>query len=696
MEPGTNRKLPSMASKSVTSPSVSGRSSPFIKLRYGESSRPASPVLPRPQFNMNRPSSAARSHLSDYKTTAPDQCSYVISSSESRPSSAMSNRSAPQTIGNAKTKGAENTTVSVRVRPAEFDSSKSPWKCDVLGRSISYAASSSVPPLDFSFDHVFSETITNQTIYDKSVKKLVASVVEGFHGTVFAYGMTGTGKTFSMQGSEHALGIIPLAVRDLFKLTSQDQQLQHVLKLSYLEIYNERIRDLLNNAADESEEIKIRDHPSRGIHAYPLVEITIHSEAEFSELMAQGDSLRQSAATDYNAHSSRSHAVVQILLESKPRNIPPKSLSIVPGRISTLNLIDLAGSERAAADIERRKEGAYINKSLLTLGTVIARLTANSTTGIAHVPFRDSKLTRLLQHALSGLSLVSILATINTDSQFVTETTNTLKFASRAKYIPVKAQKSELLTADVNYFIESLQTEVQQLRTELATSQDTVRSLREVLSTFSGLPQNGPQSLLYKDPRSQLSNINEEEARLDQSNCHVHMQRDVMQEIKNTSDFDTNLATGLRTATFRKNSCPIKDDNNAKIVASFSTEVDRAAAVSTLIPSVTLVKYGFTEHAEPSDQINAMRDQALASSALSKSQKSREETRNLTLQIAHLKRREDNKGLLGGRPGLFGTKALFSPSPDKEITQQLTTTDTDRIHLALISPSIRPPRDGFI
>ncbi|ORY82471.1 kinesin motor domain-containing protein, partial [Protomyces lactucae-debilis] len=305
-------------------------------------------------------------------------------------------------------------------------------------------------------------------IYDACVKRLVAGVLEGYHGTVFAYGMTGTGKTYSMQGVSDSPGIIPQAVTDIFQQIEADTASRYIIRVSYLEIYNERIKDLLNADASDAEEIKIRDDPKRGIHAYPLTELTIGSASEFASIMQKGDLVRHSAATDFNAHSSRSHAVVQLVVESVPASLS-LTMSNASGvaKIRTLNMIDLAGSEKAASDAERRKEGSYINKSLLTLGTVIARLTSGSQASSAHIPFRDSKLTRLLQHALSGLSLVSILATINTDVRYVMETTNTLKFASRAKFIPGRAKKAELFGGDVNLLVESLRVEVGSLRIQL-------------------------------------------------------------------------------------------------------------------------------------------------------------------------------------------------------------------------------------
>lgn len=286
--------------------------------------------------------------------------------------------------------------------------------------------------------------------------------MEGYHGTVFAYGMTGTGKTFSMQGTASSPGVIPLAITDIFSYIRETPSREFLLRVSYLEIYNEKIHDLLSmptvngvGGNQAQEEIKLREDSKRGVYASPLKEEIVQSPTQLLRVIARGDQARRTASTQFNARSSRSHAVVQIVVESRER-VPGNSAGdskrqgLPPGgvRVSTLSLIDLAGSEKAAESKERRQEGSHINKSLLTLGTVIAKLSEHkdkdgkpADKDGKHLPYRDSKLTRLLQGALSGNSLVSILCTIQigsagsvaTANTHATETLNTLKFASRAK-----------------------------------------------------------------------------------------------------------------------------------------------------------------------------------------------------------------------------------------------------------------------
>jgi centromeric protein E len=290
--------------------------------------------------------------------------------------------------------------------------------------------------------------------------------MEGYHGTVFAYGMTGTGKTFSMQGTASSPGIIPLAITDIFSFIRETPEREFLLRVSYLEIYNEKIHDLLAGPGVGAEEIKLREDSKRGVYATPLKEEIVQSPTQLLRVIAKGDQARRVAGTQFNARSSRSHAVVQIVVESRERApagaIESKRQALVPGgvRVSTLSLIDLAGSERAADDKDRQKEGAHINKSLLTLGTVISKLSGEkdkagaslTVKDMKHLPYRDSKLTRLLQPALAGGALISILCTIQIGSagsvasalHHTVETLNTLKFASRAKNnIVSHAKKAE-------------------------------------------------------------------------------------------------------------------------------------------------------------------------------------------------------------------------------------------------------------
>ncbi|KAK7207334.1 kinesin motor domain-containing protein [Myxozyma melibiosi] len=278
--------------------------------------------------------------------------------------------------------------------------------------------------------------------------------------------MTGTGKTYTMQGVPSSPGLIPLAIADIFDKAGYGS----VISVSYLEIYNERVRDLLNPSTP-SDALKLQEQADlvrvRGLRC-----IRVDSAPELLELIAKGDSARKTEGTEYNAVSSRSHAVLQIFFERAENNAT-----------SVLSLCDLAGSERAASDAERRKEGAYINRSLLALGTIISRLssasssqlpTSDGSSSSTHIPYRDSKLTRLLQHSLSGQALVSVICTIDphaTSKQSTGETLNTLRFAARAKNItitPARALSATNAATSVatTALIESLRLDLERERAE--------------------------------------------------------------------------------------------------------------------------------------------------------------------------------------------------------------------------------------
>ncbi|KAG6022049.1 hypothetical protein E4U41_002334 [Claviceps citrina] len=413
-----------------------------------------------------------------------------------------------------------NVVVSVRVRPDINNNNKNTndktsqlnpegeWMVDGRKSLISYKGKEGG---DYIYDNVFTTHDNNARVYDHLAKRLVRRVMEGYHGTVFAYGMTGTGKTFSMQGTASSPGVIPLAITDIFSYIRETPSREFLLRVSYLEIYNERIHDLLNmptgggggaGAGSHQDEIKLREDSKRGVYATPLKEEIVQSPTQLLRVIARGDQARRTASTQFNARSSRSHAVVQIVVESRERTpggsgdmMEGKRSAILPGgvRVSTLSLIDLAGSEKAAESKERRQEGAHINKSLLTLGTVISKLSeCKDKEGKGgdkegkHLPYRDSKLTRLLQGALSGNSLVSILCTIQIGAagsaaavnSHTTETLNTLKFASRAKNSIVShAKKAEEALGSggdggARVLLERYRMEIAELRNQLESQRN--------------------------------------------------------------------------------------------------------------------------------------------------------------------------------------------------------------------------------
>ncbi|KAJ6262378.1 Kinesin-4 [Drechslerella dactyloides] len=431
-------------------------------------------TVPPPSPPLSRSSSQLGTHL---------ETPIIDSSGGSRSPSAMGGE-------DDKDKGKGNVLVSIRVRPAgEAAKESSEWTVDSSKSLVRYNGKEGG---DYYLDNVFAPRDSNVRVYESCCKRLVRRVMEGYHGTVFAYGMTGTGKTFSMQGTSENPGVIPLAVTDIFSFIRETPHREFLLRVSYLEIYNEKIHDLLSPTQNSGtgvfgqqvEEIKLREDSKRGVYATPLKEEIVQSPTQLLRVIARGDLARKTGSTQFNARSSRSHAVVQIVVESRERILggaagaplddarSRRETAIGGVRVSTLSLIDLAGSERAAETKERRQEGAHINKSLLTLGNVIARLSTKDAKDKDHLPYRDSKLTRLLQPALSGSSLISILCTMasSTDANH-TESLNTLKFAARAKNNIVshakKAEEALVTDAGSKVLLERYRHEIAELRGQL-------------------------------------------------------------------------------------------------------------------------------------------------------------------------------------------------------------------------------------
>ncbi|KAL6986966.1 Kinesin-like protein KIN-7D, chloroplastic [Sarracenia purpurea var. burkii] len=260
-----------------------------------------------------------------------------------------------------------------------------------------------------------------------------------------------------MHGDQRSPGIIPLAVKDAFGIIQETPSREFLLRVSYLEIYNEVVNDLLNPAGQN---LRIRED-SQGTFVEGIKEEVVLSPAHALSLIAAGEEHRHVGSTNFNLLSSRSHTIFTLTVESSPYGDNCEGGAV---NLSQLNLIDLAGSESSKAETTgvRRKEGSYINKSLLTLGTVISKLTDGRAT---HIPYRDSKLTRLLQSSLSGHGRVSLICTVTPSSSSAEETHNTLKFAHRAKHIEIQASQNKII--DEKSLIKKYQNEIRSLKEEL-------------------------------------------------------------------------------------------------------------------------------------------------------------------------------------------------------------------------------------
>ncbi|XP_057966140.1 kinesin-like protein KIN-7D, mitochondrial isoform X2 [Malania oleifera] len=279
--------------------------------------------------------------------------------------------------------------------------------------------------------------------------------MEGVNGTVFAYGVTSSGKTHTMHGDQNSPGIIPLAIKDVFSIIQDTPGREFLLRVSYLEIYNEVINDLLDPTGQN---LRVREDV-QGTYVEGIKEEVVLSPGHALSFIAAGEEHRHVGSNNFNLLSSRSHTIFTLMIESSAHGDEYDGVIF-----SQLNLIDLAGSESSKTETTglRRKEGSYINKSLLTLGTVIGKLSEGRA---SHVPYRDSKLTRLLQSSLSGHGHVSLICTVTPASSNMEETHNTLKFASRAKRVEIYASRNKII--DEKSLIKKYQREISVLKHEL-------------------------------------------------------------------------------------------------------------------------------------------------------------------------------------------------------------------------------------
>ncbi|KAL4560723.1 hypothetical protein LXL04_032877 [Taraxacum kok-saghyz] len=400
----------------------------------------------------NSPSSSTTSSSKHFPEASVDNLSSPASSARSKPHYFYS-ESLP--LGSERSK--ENVTVTVRFRPLSpreiRRGEEIAWYAD--GETI--LRNEETPSIAYAYDRVFGPTTTTRQVYDIAAQHVVSGAMEGVNGTIFAYGVTSSGKTHTMHGDQRSPGIIPLAIKDAFSIIQETPDHEFLLRVSYLEIYNEVVNDLLNPAGQN---LRIRED-SQGAFVEGIKEEVVLSPAHALSLIAAGEEHRHVGSTNFNLLSSRSHTIFTLTIESSPCGHNTEGEAV---NFSQLNLIDLAGSESSKAETTgvRRKEGSYINKSLLTLGTVISKLTDGRG---SHIPYRDSKLTRLLQSSLSGHGRVSLICTVTPSSSNAEETHNTLKFAHRAKHIEIQAAQNKII--DEKSLIKKYQNEIRSLKEEL-------------------------------------------------------------------------------------------------------------------------------------------------------------------------------------------------------------------------------------
>ncbi|KAL3327512.1 hypothetical protein AABB24_035276 [Solanum stoloniferum] len=383
-----------------------------------------------------------------------------------------------------------NVQVLLRCRPFSNDELRSNAPqvvtCNEFQREVAVSQNIAGKHIDriFTFDKVFGPSAQQRDLYDQAIIPIVNEVLEGFNCTIFAYGQTGTGKTYTMEGEckrsksgpngelPLGAGVIPRAVKQIFD-TLESQNAEYSVKVTFLELYNEEITDLL--APEDLSKVALEDRQKKqlplmedgkgGVLVRGLEEEIVTSANEIFTLIERGSSKRRTAETLLNKQSSRSHSLFSITIHIKEAT--PEGEELI--KCGKLNLVDLAGSEnisRSGAREGRAREAGEINKSLLTLGRVINALVEH----LGHIPYRDSKLTRLLRDSLGGRTKTCIIATVSPAVHCLEETLSTLDYAHRAKNIRNKPEVNQKMMKST--LIKDLYGEIERLKGEVYAARE--------------------------------------------------------------------------------------------------------------------------------------------------------------------------------------------------------------------------------
>ncbi|KAG8435203.1 hypothetical protein GDO86_013227 [Hymenochirus boettgeri] len=388
------------------------------------------------------------------------------------------------TMSSKKEDKGKNIQVVVRCRPFNLlerkANSHSVLECDSQRKEVcarTGGINDKLGKKTYTFDMVFGPSAKQIDVYRSVVCPILDEVIMGYNCTIFAYGQTGTGKTFTMEGErspdgeftweeDPLAGIIPRTLHQIFEKLSENGT-EFSVKVSLLEIYNEELFDLLSPTPDVGERLQMFDDPrnKRGVIIKGLEEVSVHNKDEVYHILERGAAKRTTASTLMNAYSSRSHSVFSVTIHMKETTVDGEELV----KIGKLNLVDLAGSEnigRSGAVDKRAREAGNINQSLLTLGRVITALVERA----PHIPYRESKLTRILQDSLGGRTKTSIIATVSPASINLEETVSTLEYANRAKNIMNKPEVNQKLTKRA--LIKEYTEEIERLKKDLASARE--------------------------------------------------------------------------------------------------------------------------------------------------------------------------------------------------------------------------------
>lgn len=434
----------------------------------------------------------------------------------------------------SKSDTSDNVKVVVRCRPLNSNEKAAQYETavavdEVRGQiSVKKSSGSQEPPKTFTFDTVFGPASKQVDVYNLTARPIVDSVLQGYNGTIFAYGQTGTGKTFTMEGVRSVpelRGIIPNSFAQIFgHIAKAEGESRFLVRVSYLEIYNEEVRDLLGK--DQRATLEVKERPDIGVYVKDLSMFVVNNADDMDKVMTLGNKNRSVGATNMNEHSSRSHAIFSITAECSEKGIDGQQHV----RVGKLHLVDLAGSERQAktgSTGQRLKEATKINLSLSTLGNVISALVDGKST---HIPYRNSKLTRLLQDSLGGNSKTMMCANIGPANYNYDETISTLRYANRAKNIKNRAVINE---DPKDALLRQFQEEIEALRKKLQEEGGGSASGSESGSEEEVGPHGKVRRKKGKRKRTSSNRMAEMQLKIEEERKRLEEQKEMAEEERN-------------------------------------------------------------------------------------------------------------------------------------------------------------------
>ena len=422
----------------------------------------------------------------------------------------------------------------------------------------------------FKFDFAFDTQSEQAQVYQYTTAQLVKQIINGFNATVFAYGATGTGKTYTMVGEGENWGIMIRAISDLFKMINQDKEKEKkfVIKISYVEIYNEIIKDLL--ADNKNTQLEIRTDPQKGVILQGASFKKVTNEADAYKLIMRGNKRRTETPSLLNENSSRSHAMLQIYLEVEQQQNNNNINFNMEKTFGKFVLVDLAGSEKAPILGKKNNESGSINKSLLALGKCINALTSQNK---GYIPWRDSKLTRLLQEPLSGNSRIVMIATVSPAIDSFDETMFTLQNANKAKGVKVVLKKNvvEMEAPRINKYdeyIQNLQEEIHEINEKIVENEKiNVNNTSNINMNISNrdIEQSNSNNASFSNSNSNIiTNTNQNK---NSNNINIINKKNSITNIvppKNVSNANNNVSNNI-TINNNSNNNTIQVDDFEKI-----------------------------------------------------------------------------------------------------------------------------------